>query len=56
MLNTPVVDGAGFGYDRVPFAILEKGKPVPELLMRSKAELAEDVVKLVSAKREAFDA
>ena len=56
VLNTPVVDGAGFGYDRVPFAILEKGKPVPELLMRSKTELAEDVVKLVSAKREAFDA
>lgn len=56
VLNTPVVDGAGFGYDRVPFAILEKGKPVPELLMRSKAELAEDVVKLVTAKREALGA
>jgi phosphopantothenoylcysteine decarboxylase/phosphopantothenate--cysteine ligase len=50
------VDGAGFGYDRVPFAILEKGKPVPELSMRSKTELAQDVVNLVKSKREALGA
>lgn len=56
VLNTPVVDGAGFGYDRVPFAILEKGKPVPELSMRSKTELAQDVVNLVKSKREALGA
>lgn len=56
VLNTPVFSDGGFGKDAVPFAILEKGKPVPELELHSKAELAKDVVERVNRRWEAPDA
>ena len=52
VLNTPVMPNAGFGFDQVPFAILEQGKSVPELTMRSKRELAAEIVNKVRQKLE----
>ncbi len=56
VLNTPVMKNAGFGFDRVPFALLEKGKPVPSLELRTKAELAREVVLAVQRKWEDLSA
>ena len=56
VLNTPVLPEAGFGKDTVPFAILEKGVPVPELACRAKSELAREVVHRVLQKLGASDA
>lgn len=52
VLNTPVAKDAGFGLDSVPFAILEKGRPSPELSLQSKADLARKVVEAVRQKWE----
>lgn len=52
VLNTPVLSDGGFGKDSVPFAILEKGKPVPELEFHLKSELARDVVERVNLRWE----
>lgn len=56
VLNTPVLSDGGFGKDAVPFAVLEKGLPVPELEFRSKAELAREVVERVNRRWESPDA
>lgn len=53
VLNTPVLSDGGFGKDAVPFAILEKGKPVPQLEFHLKSELARNVVKRVNGRLEA---
>ncbi len=52
VLNTPVLSTGGFGKDAVPFAILEKGKPVPELEFHLKSELAKNVVERVNLRWE----
>ncbi len=52
VLNTPVAKDAGFGRETVPFAILEKGRPSPELSLKSKADLAREVVEAVRQKWE----
>lgn len=56
VLNTPVMKNAGFGFDQVPFALLEKGKPLPTLELRTKAELAREVVLAVQRKWEDLSA
>lgn len=48
LLNAPVAADSGFGKDNVRFALLEHGKPIPELSMGSKVELAEAVVNFCS--------
>lgn len=53
VLNTPVLSDGGFGKDAVPFAILEKGKPVPQLEFHLKSELARNVVERVNGRLEA---
>lgn len=53
VLNTPVLSDGGFGKDAVPFAILEKGKPVPQLEFHLKSELAQNVVERVNGRLEA---
>lgn len=53
VLNTPVFSDGGFGKDAVPFAILEKGKPVPQLEFHLKSELARNVVERVNGRLEA---
>ncbi len=52
VLNTPVLSDGGFGRDAVPYAILEKGKPVPELEFHLKSKLARDVVERVNLRWE----
>lgn len=54
VLNAPVAEGSGFGKDSVRFAILEKGKPCPELSLRPKSDLAKEVVSRVVKLREDF--
>lgn len=44
LLNAPVASDSGFGKDYVRFALLEHGKPIPELKMGSKIKLAETIV------------
>lgn len=44
LLNAPVASDSGFGKDNVRFALVEHGKPIPELAMGSKVELAETIV------------
>lgn len=56
VLNAPVAKDSGFGRDTVAFAILEKGKPCPELSLRPKSALAEEVVLRVVKLREEFRA
>lgn len=53
VLNTPVLSDGGFGKDAVPFAILEKGKPIPQLEFHLKSELAQNVVERVNGRLEA---
>lgn len=53
VLNTPALSDGGFGKDAVPFAILEKGKPVPQLEFHLKSELAQNVVERVNGRLEA---
>lgn len=53
VLNTPVLSDGGFGKDAVPFAILEKGEPVPQLEFHLKSELAQNVVERVNGRLEA---
>ena len=48
VLNTPVMQNAVFGFDRVPFAILEKNAPIPELQMHTKSELAQKIADKVT--------
>lgn len=48
VLNTPVMQNAGFGFDRVPFAILEKNAQIPELQMHTKSELAQKIADKVT--------
>lgn len=50
VLNTPVANGSGFGYDKVSYALLEPGKATPSLSLGAKSELADSVVNFVSGK------
>jgi phosphopantothenoylcysteine decarboxylase/phosphopantothenate--cysteine ligase len=44
LLNAPVAADSGFGRDCVRFALVEKGKPVPQLAMGEKVDLAETIL------------
>ncbi len=44
LLNAPVAVDSGFGRDCVRFALVEKGKPVPQLAMGEKVDLAETIL------------
>lgn len=44
LLNAPVAADSGFGHDNVRYALIEHGKPVPEMAMGSKVSLAETIV------------
>lgn len=50
VLNTPVADGSGFGFDKVSYALLEPGKAAPALSLGAKSGLADSVVNFVSGK------
>ncbi len=52
LLNAPVAADSGFGRDNVRFALVEHGKPIPELSMGSKISLAETIVNFCSAQFE----
>lgn len=45
LLNAPVASDSGFGKDNVRYALIEHGKPIPELSMGSKVSLAESIVR-----------
>ena len=49
LLNAPVAADSGFGHDNVRYALIEHGKPIPELNMGSKVSLAESIVNFCSA-------
>lgn len=49
LLNAPVAKDSGFGHDNVRYALIEHGKPIPELNMGSKVSLAESIVNFCSA-------
>jgi len=49
LLNAPVASDSGFGKDNVRFSLVEHGKPIPELRMGSKVELAETIVHFCSS-------
>ena len=44
LLNAPVAADSGFGRDCVRFALVETGKPVPQLAMGEKVDLAETIL------------
>lgn len=44
LLNAPVAEDSGFGRDYVRYALIEKGKPIPELTLGSKVSLAQSIV------------
>ena len=44
LLNAPVAVDSGFGRDCVRFALVEKGKPIPQLAMGEKVDLAETIL------------
>lgn len=44
LLNAPVASDSGFGFDEVRYALVEHGKPIPELALGSKVDLAESIV------------
>ncbi|MCF0224079.1 MAG: bifunctional 4'-phosphopantothenoylcysteine decarboxylase/phosphopantothenoylcysteine synthetase, partial [Fibrobacter sp.] len=47
LLNAPVASDSGFGHDSVSYALIEHGKPLPELKLGSKVSLAETIVDFV---------
>ncbi len=49
LLNAPVASDSGFGRDCVRYALIEHGKPVPEMEMGSKVSLAETIVRFCSS-------
>jgi len=55
LLNAPVASDSGFGHDNVRFALIEHGKPIPEMEMGSKVSLAEAIVNFCSARFEDCD-
>lgn len=50
LLNAPVASDSGFGKDNVRFALVEHDKPIPELAMGSKVELAETIVNFCTSR------
>lgn len=50
LLNAPVAADSGFGHDNVRFALIEHGKPIPQMAMGSKVSLAEAIVKFCGEK------
>ncbi len=48
VLNTPVAESSGFGFDSVAYTLVEPSRPVPPISTNSKAALAEDVVTFVN--------
>jgi len=50
LLNAPVAADSGFGHDNVRFALIEHGKPIPQMEMGSKVSLAEAIVKFCGEK------
>jgi len=52
LLNAPVAADSGFGKDNVRYALVEHDKPIPELSMGSKVELAESIVRFCTARFE----
>ncbi|MCQ2103331.1 MAG: bifunctional phosphopantothenoylcysteine decarboxylase/phosphopantothenate synthase [Fibrobacter sp.] len=50
LLNAPVASDSGFGKDNVRYALVEHDKPIPELAMGSKVELAETIVNFCSSR------
>lgn len=49
LLNAPVAADSGFGHDNVRYALIEHGKPIPEMAMGSKVGLAEAIVNFCSS-------
>lgn len=53
LLNAPVAADSGFGHDCVRFALVEHGKPIPQMEMGSKVSLAETILRFCSEKIDA---
>lgn len=51
LLNAPVANGSGFGFDEVRYALIRHGQPIPEMKMGSKLNLAQEIVDFVISKR-----
>lgn len=47
LLNAPVAENSGFGFDEVKFALVRRDAPVPQMKMGSKLDLAEAILKFV---------
>lgn len=50
LLNAPVAADSGFGKDNVRFTLVEHGKPISEMSMGSKVDLAETIVKFCTSR------
>lgn len=44
LLNAPVANGSGFGFDEVRYTLIRQNSEIPEMKMGSKIDLAQEIV------------